>query len=84
MLVIGKVDVRHDTYSAIGFVLVPLLVDTIMEGCIQAYPSRGRRATIAGHEARQLTIVLYISTFESRAGSLRVTQQPNGSLISLP
>ena len=28
--------------------------------------------------------MVYISTFKSRAGSLRMTQQPNGSLISMP
>ena len=27
--------------------------------------------------------MVYISTFKSRAGSLRMTQQPNGSLISM-
>ena len=28
--------------------------------------------------------MVHISTFKSRAGSLRMTQQPNGSLISMP
>ena len=40
-LLSGKVDVRHNTYSATGFVRTPLRVATIVVGDIRAYPGKG-------------------------------------------